>query len=436
MAGWLVGSGLGRRSCVRVSLALPARSRHNPRTMHALTLHNSLTRRREIFAPIDPQRVRLYVPRPDGLRLRPYRQCPAGHRLRRAVPAAAPAVSAHVTYVATSPTSTTRSTRARRSAASPIGEITARTTAEFHADMAALGSLPPTMEPRATDHIAADDRDHRAADRNAATPMRPRAMCCSTSRRDPRLRRAVGPLARRDARRRPRRGGAVQARCRRLRAVEALAGRPSRCRAGTAPGAAAGRAGTSNARRCRWRYLGETFDIHGGGIDLIFPHHENEIAQSCCAFPGSRFAHTWMHNGLLQVGRREDVEEPRQLLHGPGCAGERAGRGDAVAAAARALSRHARLHRAGAGRGAAGTRPVLPRPGRHAPALRRRRRCAEAGAGGAVRRPQYAGWRSRRCMGWPTRAMAGDADGGGRAACRRAGAGPAAGRPGGVVPWR
>jgi cysteinyl-tRNA synthetase len=50
-----------------------------------------------------------------------------------------------------------------------------------------------------------------------------------------------------------------------------------------------------------WKYLGETFDIHGGGSDLIFPHHENEMAQSLCAFPGSRFARTWMHNGMLQV---------------------------------------------------------------------------------------------------------------------------------------
>jgi cysteinyl-tRNA synthetase len=50
-----------------------------------------------------------------------------------------------------------------------------------------------------------------------------------------------------------------------------------------------------------WRHLGPEFDIHGGGSDLIFPHHENEIAQSLCAFPGSRFARVWMHNGMLNV---------------------------------------------------------------------------------------------------------------------------------------
>jgi cysteinyl-tRNA synthetase len=50
-----------------------------------------------------------------------------------------------------------------------------------------------------------------------------------------------------------------------------------------------------------WKHLGETFDIHGGGIDLVFPHHENEIAQTRCAFRSSVMANTWMHNGFLQV---------------------------------------------------------------------------------------------------------------------------------------
>jgi cysteinyl-tRNA synthetase len=50
-----------------------------------------------------------------------------------------------------------------------------------------------------------------------------------------------------------------------------------------------------------WKHLGENFDIHGGGDDLIFPHHENEIAQSCCAFPGSSFANVWVHNRMLLV---------------------------------------------------------------------------------------------------------------------------------------
>ncbi len=50
-----------------------------------------------------------------------------------------------------------------------------------------------------------------------------------------------------------------------------------------------------------WKHLGETFDIHGGGIDLVFPHHENEIAQSRCSFRTPIMANYWMHNGFLQV---------------------------------------------------------------------------------------------------------------------------------------
>jgi len=50
-----------------------------------------------------------------------------------------------------------------------------------------------------------------------------------------------------------------------------------------------------------WKHLGQHFDIHGGGIDLMFPHHENEIAQSCCAFHQPRMANYWVHNGFLQV---------------------------------------------------------------------------------------------------------------------------------------
>ena len=66
--------------------------------------------------------------------------------------------------------------------------------------------------------------------------------------------------------------------------------------------------------------LGETFDIHGGGIDLMFPHHENEIAQSRCAFHTTVMAKYWMHNGFLHGGRREDGEEFGEFHHDQGTA--------------------------------------------------------------------------------------------------------------------
>src|SRR5438105_9657228 len=54
-----------------------------------------------------------------------------------------------------------------------------------------------------------------------------------------------------------------------------------------------------------WKHLGEVFDIHGGGIDLVFPHHENEVAQTRCAFGHPVMASIWMHNGFLQVEGRK-----------------------------------------------------------------------------------------------------------------------------------
>ena len=60
------------------------------------------------------------------------------------------------------------------------------------------------------------------------------------------------------------------------------------------------------------QHLGDTIDIHGGGTDLVFPHHENEIAQSTCAHDGALYARYWLHNGMLNFERRENVEVARQ----------------------------------------------------------------------------------------------------------------------------
>jgi cysteinyl-tRNA synthetase len=85
--------------------------------------------------------------------------------------------------------------------------------------------------------------------------------------------------------------------------------------------------------------LGESFDIHGGGNDLMFPHHENEIAQSCCAHPEGIRA-VWMHNEMLQVEGKKMSKSLGQLLHRAGSAGAgRAGRGDPLRDSVDALSK-------------------------------------------------------------------------------------------------
>ena len=65
------------------------------------------------------------------------------------------------------------------------------------------------------------------------------------------------------------------------------------------------------------RYLGPEFDIHAGGLDLIFPHHENEIAQSCCAHGTDRMARYWIHNGFVTVEGEKMAKSVGQFLHRP-----------------------------------------------------------------------------------------------------------------------
>ena len=179
--------------------------------------------------------------------------------------------------------------------------VTEKTERQFHEDVDALGCLRPTVEPRATEHIAEMQRHHREAGERPVTPMWRRTTCCSPS---PSMA-DYGRLSKRSLDEMIAGARVEVAPYKRdadgLRAVEAVE---------------AGRAGVAVTRRDRdagrpgwhiecsamsWKHLGETFDIHGGGIDLVFPHHENEIAQSRCAFHTPVMANTWMHNGFLQV---------------------------------------------------------------------------------------------------------------------------------------
>ena len=91
---------------------------------------------------------------------------------------------------------------------------------------------------------------------------------------------------------------ALQAGSARLRALEVAEAARGR-RVGLAVGSGSTRAGTSSARQWSEKHLGPEFEIHGGGLDLRFPHHENELAQSSAL--GHRFAHVWMHNGMLEL---------------------------------------------------------------------------------------------------------------------------------------
>jgi cysteinyl-tRNA synthetase len=178
-----------------------------------------------------------------------------------------------------------------------IASVTARTTADYHADMLAIGNLPPDIEPRATAHIAemielierliAGGHAY-AAERHVLFAVASFSQYGALSGRSP-----DDLLA----------GARVDVAPYKRDPGDFVLWKPS---PPELPGWDSpwgrGRPGWHiECSAMSWRYLGADFDIHGGGTDLIFPHHENERAQSFCAFPGSHFAKYWLHNGMLQV---------------------------------------------------------------------------------------------------------------------------------------
>src|SRR5579863_5135907 len=264
--------------------------------MHALFLHNSLSRRKERFEPLDPQHVRMYVCGPtvyDLAHIGNARTMVVFDVMARVLRLLYP----RVTYVRNITDVDDKINARAKESGEPITSITARTTADFHRDMAALGVLPPDEEPRATQHIAemleiigkliASGHAY-AADGHVlfSVPSYERYGHLSGHSPDELLAGAridVAPY-KRDA-------------------GDFVLWKPS---PPDLPGWDSpwgrGRPGWHiECSAMSWRYLGETFDIHGGGTDLIFPHHENKLAQSVCAFPQSHFARYWVHSGMLQV---------------------------------------------------------------------------------------------------------------------------------------
>ena len=109
-----------------------------------------------------------------------------------------------------------------------------------------------------------------------------------------------------------------------------------------------------------WKHLGETFDIHGGGIDLVFPHHENEIAQSRCSFGTPVMANYWMHNGFLQVEGEKMSKSLGNFFTNRDLLADWPWRGVAVQHAAHALPSANRLDGEGLKRGRVTLRSLGP----------------------------------------------------------------------------
>ena len=263
-----------------------------------LVLYNSLTRRKEPFEPIDPGLVRMYVCGPtvyDLAHIGNGRAVVAFDLLYRVLRHTYGAN--HVRYVRNITDVEDKIIAAARETGEAIDALTRRTTAEFHADMAALGALPPDIEPRATAYIpqmiALIERLIAAGHAYAAEGHVLFAVASWPS---------YGKLARR-SRDEMIAGARVEVAPYKRDPSDFVLWKPSTPdQPGWDSPWGRGRPGWHiECSAMSETELGETFDIHGGGLDLIFPHHENEIAQSESAHAGHPFARVWMHNEMLTV---------------------------------------------------------------------------------------------------------------------------------------
>jgi cysteinyl-tRNA synthetase len=279
-----------------------------------LRLYDTLSREKRSFAPLDPHTVRMYVCGPTVYdfahigNARPVIVFDVLYRLLQHLYG-----EAHVKYVRniTDVDDKINGRAARDYPGLPLNEairkVTEQTEQQFHDDVDALGCLRPTVEPRATAHIgemrdiieklvkggfAYVAEDHvlfSPAAMNAADGVLPRYGALANRSLDEMIA-----------------GARVDVAPYKCDATDFVLWKPSKPGEPSWPSPSGivteGRPGWHiECSAMAWKHLGETFDIHGGGIDLVFPHHENEVAQSCCAFHAPRMAQTWMHNGFLQV---------------------------------------------------------------------------------------------------------------------------------------
>ncbi len=262
----------------------------------ALVLYNTLTRRKAAFEPLDPARVGMYVCGPtvyDRIHIgnaRPIIVFDVLFRLlRRLYP--------DVVYVRNITDVDDKINARAREQGEPIAALTERTIELFHADVAELGALEPTVEPRATAHIAG----------MIAMIERLLAADCAYEAEGHVLFHvpAMAEYGRLSGRTLDEMvaGARVEVAPYKRHPADFVLWKPS---SDDLPGWDSpwgrGRPGWHiECSAMSSRYLGESFDIHGGGQDLIFPHHENEIAQSTCAHGHHTFARYWLHNGYVMV---------------------------------------------------------------------------------------------------------------------------------------
>jgi cysteinyl-tRNA synthetase len=276
-----------------------------------LRLYDTLSREKRRFTPLDPANVRMYVCGPTVYdfahigNARPVIVFDVLFRLLRHLYG-----EKHVTYVRniTDVDDKINDRAARDFPGLPLNEairkVTENTAAQFHADAAALGTLPPTFEPRATDFVLprADGKTDMVTlikqliARGHAYEAGGEVLFDTASMPD------YGMLSGRKLDEQ-KAGARVAVEAHKKNPADfVLWKQSSQDEPGWDSPWGRGRPGWHiECSAMSEAYLGEVFDIHGGGLDLIFPHHENELAQSRCAHGTSVMANYWMHNGFLEV---------------------------------------------------------------------------------------------------------------------------------------
>lgn len=263
-----------------------------------MTIHltNTLTREKEVFTPLNPNNVRMYVCGPtvyDFAHLGNARPVVVFDVLYRLLKATYP----RVTYVRNITDVDDKIMAKAKETGETIDAVTTRTTKAYHEDMGALLALPPDVEPRCTTHIphmirmieTLIEKGHAyAVDGHVLfnVPSMPEYGLLSRRSRDELIA-----------------GARVEVAPYKKDAADFVLWKPSTPeQVGWDSPWGRGRPGWHiECSAMAKEHLGETFDIHGGGLDLIFPHHENEIAQSRCAHDGQPLAKLWMHNGFLTI---------------------------------------------------------------------------------------------------------------------------------------
>ncbi len=265
----------------------------------SMRLYNTLTRTTEDFQPLDPNHVRLYVCGPtvyDFAHIGNARPVVVFDVLYRLLCHRFGAEQ--VTYARNITDVDDKIIAAADAGGETITQVTERTTKAFHDDMAALGALPPSVEPRATGTIPEMILlIEGLIEKGHAYAAEGHVLFAVASYDD------YGALSRRNAEELLA-GARVDVAPYKRDPMDFVLWKPSSdAQPGwDSPWGRRGRPGWHiECSAMSWKHLGQVFDIHGGGLDLIFPHHENEIAQSRCVHGTEAMAKVWMHNGYVVV---------------------------------------------------------------------------------------------------------------------------------------